>query len=231
MDAAEPSTNGVSASNLFRLSSLLDDAKYEALARSTVGAFEAEIMQYPWLFGSFMPGVVAAATGVRGVVRVGGVARPGAAAGGGDAAGVAAESVAVPEVVLRAPGGETSIPTATAAATSAVESVGEAATASGSASAKEVFHPVAMDTTESGGIVEAGETPHPASKRETRTPNPKTKPRGRLETTCYVDESHGLWVRERNKLVGELKPRDDGKERVMVCEGMTCREVDEVEGW
>ncbi|KFZ06969.1 hypothetical protein V501_06900, partial [Pseudogymnoascus sp. VKM F-4519 (FW-2642)] len=63
MDASEPSTNGVSASNLFRLASLLGDDKYEALAKETVGAFEAEIMQYPWLFGSFMPSVVAGVTG------------------------------------------------------------------------------------------------------------------------------------------------------------------------
>ncbi|KFX95617.1 hypothetical protein O988_05718, partial [Pseudogymnoascus sp. VKM F-3808] len=71
MDTSEPSTNGVSASNLFRLSSLLGDGKYEELAKGTVGAFEAEIMQYPWLFASFMPSVVAGVTGVKAIVRVG----------------------------------------------------------------------------------------------------------------------------------------------------------------
>ncbi|OBT50551.1 hypothetical protein VE04_08897, partial [Pseudogymnoascus sp. 24MN13] len=44
MDASEPSTNSGSATNLFRLASLLGDDKYEALAKETVSAFEAEIM-------------------------------------------------------------------------------------------------------------------------------------------------------------------------------------------
>lgn len=78
MDTSEPSTNGVSASNLYRLSSLLGDdiedldpdAKtkkgYAERAKETIEAFEAEILQYPWGFGSFMPGVVAGRLGVRG---------------------------------------------------------------------------------------------------------------------------------------------------------------------
>ena len=47
MDNAEPSANTLSASNLFRLSSLLEDEEYAALARKTVMAFEAEIEQWP----------------------------------------------------------------------------------------------------------------------------------------------------------------------------------------
>jgi hypothetical protein len=172
-----------------------------------------------------MPGVVAAATGVRGIVRVGGVAGPVAAAG------VAAVPAAIPMFVPGAHESEAVIPPAPAAASAIVTDAGEGADVPASGAAKEVFHPVAMDTTESGGIVEAGETPHPAAKKETRTPKPKAKPRGTLETTCYVDGSHGLWVKERNKLVAALTPRDDGKEKVMVCEGTMCREVDEGEGW
>jgi uncharacterized protein YyaL (SSP411 family) len=76
MDSAEPSTNGVSATNLFRLATLLEDDNYEKIARGTLSAFEAEIMQYPWLFASFMPGIVAAATGVKGIVRVGPASTP-----------------------------------------------------------------------------------------------------------------------------------------------------------
>jgi hypothetical protein len=68
MDTAEPSTNGISASNLYRLSSLLNDESYSKLAKGTVHSFEAEMMQYPWLFGSFMPSVVAGQMGIRGVV-------------------------------------------------------------------------------------------------------------------------------------------------------------------
>jgi uncharacterized protein YyaL (SSP411 family) len=68
MDASEPSTNGISACNLYRLSSFLNDPKYEKMARETVASFESEILQYPWLFASFMPAVVAGRLGVRGVV-------------------------------------------------------------------------------------------------------------------------------------------------------------------
>jgi uncharacterized protein YyaL (SSP411 family) len=72
MDASEPSTNGISASNLYRLSSMFNDQKYEKLAKETVASFESEMLQYPWLFASFMPSVVAGRLGVRGVVVAGG---------------------------------------------------------------------------------------------------------------------------------------------------------------
>jgi hypothetical protein len=68
MDNTEPSTNGTSASNLYRLSSLLNDDTYSAKARQTIAAFESEILQYPWLFPSFMPSIVASKLGVRGIV-------------------------------------------------------------------------------------------------------------------------------------------------------------------
>ncbi|RDW62105.1 hypothetical protein BP6252_11538 [Coleophoma cylindrospora] len=67
MDAAEPSTNGVSASNLHRLASLLGDEAYSKRARETVGGFESELLQYPWLFATFMPSIVAGAAGSKGV--------------------------------------------------------------------------------------------------------------------------------------------------------------------
>lgn len=86
MDTSEPSTNGTSASNLYRLSSLLNDSGYEVKARQTIACFESEILQYPWLFASFMPGIVAGRLGVRGRVvfegeggeegGVGGAGRP-----------------------------------------------------------------------------------------------------------------------------------------------------------
>ncbi|KAL2157898.1 hypothetical protein VTH06DRAFT_4953 [Thermothelomyces fergusii] len=65
MDKSQPSTNAVSASNLFRLGTLLRLDAYVARARETVNAFEAEILQYPWLFVSLLTGVVAARLGVR----------------------------------------------------------------------------------------------------------------------------------------------------------------------
>jgi uncharacterized protein YyaL (SSP411 family) len=65
MDKAHPSTNAVSASNLFRLGTLLDTEAYVLQARETVNAFEAEILQYPWLFVSLLTGVVTARLGVK----------------------------------------------------------------------------------------------------------------------------------------------------------------------
>ena len=68
MDASEPSTNGISASNLYRLSSFLNDDSYALKAKETVAGFESEMLQYPWLFASFMPSIVAGNLGLKGVV-------------------------------------------------------------------------------------------------------------------------------------------------------------------
>ncbi|KAI9893736.1 MAG: hypothetical protein M1814_005952 [Vezdaea aestivalis] len=54
VDAAEASPNGVSARNLYRLSSMLDDEEYGTLAKRTVQAFEAELLEHPGLFASMM---------------------------------------------------------------------------------------------------------------------------------------------------------------------------------
>ncbi|KAL9050502.1 MAG: hypothetical protein Q9162_006609 [Coniocarpon cinnabarinum] len=59
MDGAEPSTNGVSASNLWRLGSMLEDDGYVELAKRTCEAFNAEMTQHPFLFSSMMSSVVA----------------------------------------------------------------------------------------------------------------------------------------------------------------------------
>ncbi|KAI9752956.1 MAG: hypothetical protein M4579_005387 [Chaenotheca gracillima] len=71
MDSAEPSSNGVSAQNLYRLSSLLEDASYAEYAQRTTRAFEAEILQHPFLFSSMMPAVVGGVLGIKGTVIVG----------------------------------------------------------------------------------------------------------------------------------------------------------------
>jgi uncharacterized protein YyaL (SSP411 family) len=68
MDTSEPSTNGTSASNLYRLSSLLNDDSYATKAKQTVVGFESETLQYPWLFASFMPSIVAGHLGLKGIV-------------------------------------------------------------------------------------------------------------------------------------------------------------------
>ena len=71
MDNAEPSTNGVSANNLFRLGSLLNDTQYEKRAKQTVAAFEVEIGQHPGLFLGMMSSVVASTLGMKGLMVAG----------------------------------------------------------------------------------------------------------------------------------------------------------------
>lgn len=63
MDTAQPSTNAVSVSNLFRLGFILGDTHYIKLARETINAFEVEALQYPWLFIGLLSGVVTARLG------------------------------------------------------------------------------------------------------------------------------------------------------------------------
>ena len=58
MDTALPSTNAISVSNLYRLGDYLGDEKFTSLARETVDAFEAEMLQHPWLFPGLLAGVV-----------------------------------------------------------------------------------------------------------------------------------------------------------------------------
>ncbi|KAH7316706.1 hypothetical protein B0I35DRAFT_433788 [Stachybotrys elegans] len=63
MDTALPSTNAVSVSNLNRLGELLAENKYKLLARETINAFEAEMLQHPWLYPGLLAGVVYARLG------------------------------------------------------------------------------------------------------------------------------------------------------------------------
>ncbi|KAK0655082.1 hypothetical protein B0T16DRAFT_396136 [Cercophora newfieldiana] len=65
MDKHQPSTNAVCVSNLFRLGTLLANAQYISLAKATIAAFEAEILQHPWMYANLLTGVVAAKLGVR----------------------------------------------------------------------------------------------------------------------------------------------------------------------
>jgi uncharacterized protein YyaL (SSP411 family) len=71
MDNAEPGTNGVSAQNLDRLGALLEHEEYTKKARETASAFEAEIMQHPFLFPSMMDAVVAGRLGMTHTVITG----------------------------------------------------------------------------------------------------------------------------------------------------------------
>ncbi|KAF3919003.1 hypothetical protein ABW20_dc0110233 [Dactylellina cionopaga] len=71
MDSAEPSTNGVSAANLYRLGSLLGDASFSTLASKTCHAFSTELMQHPFLFSSMLPSVVASNLGTGSVLLAG----------------------------------------------------------------------------------------------------------------------------------------------------------------
>lgn len=71
MDAAEPSSNNISARNLYRLSALLDDESYFKLAGETVQAFEAEVEQFPYCFAGMMGSVVMARLHLKAIVLTG----------------------------------------------------------------------------------------------------------------------------------------------------------------
>lgn len=71
MDSAEPSSNNISASNLHRLASMLDDEEYARHARETVAAFEAEIEQFPFTFTGMLGSIVKSKLGSKGAVITG----------------------------------------------------------------------------------------------------------------------------------------------------------------
>ena len=71
MDAAEPSSNNISARNLYRLSSMLDDPFYFKKAKETVEAFEAEVEQFPFTFSGMLGSVVIGHLGLKGIVLTG----------------------------------------------------------------------------------------------------------------------------------------------------------------
>ena len=71
MDSAEPSSNNISASNLHRLASMLDDEEYAQHARETVAAFEAEIEQFPFTFTGMLGSVVKSKLGCKSIVLTG----------------------------------------------------------------------------------------------------------------------------------------------------------------
>lgn len=71
LDSQEPSTNGISASNLFRLATILGDSKFEEHAHHTCSAFSTELLQHPFLLSSLMPSIVASNLGMRSVVLAG----------------------------------------------------------------------------------------------------------------------------------------------------------------
>ena len=71
MDTAEPSSNNISARNLYRLSSMLNDTSYFKKAKETVEAFEAEIEQFPFTFSGMLGSVVTGRLGMTGIVLTG----------------------------------------------------------------------------------------------------------------------------------------------------------------
>ncbi|EFR01470.1 spermatogenesis-associated protein 20 [Nannizzia gypsea CBS 118893] len=69
-DSATPSTNGVIAQNLLRLSTLLEDESYKLKARQTCHAFAVEIMQHPFLFVGMLDVIVGLEIGTKSVTGV-----------------------------------------------------------------------------------------------------------------------------------------------------------------
>ncbi|KAI0551480.1 spermatogenesis-associated protein [Xylaria curta] len=71
IDGSQPSVNSVSVSNLFRLGALLNDQKYNYLAKASVNAFSAEILEHPNLFPGLLCGIIPWRLGGRHWVSVG----------------------------------------------------------------------------------------------------------------------------------------------------------------
>ncbi|KAK2750348.1 hypothetical protein FQN57_003828 [Myotisia sp. PD_48] len=69
-DSAMPSTNGVIAQNLLRLSALLEDQSYKTLAKQTCNAFAVELMQHPFLYVALLDVIVGLDVGVKSVIGV-----------------------------------------------------------------------------------------------------------------------------------------------------------------
>lgn len=70
-DGAEPSINGISALNLYRLAALFSDEEFKRQAKSTLTAFEAEIAEHPFLYSNLLNAVVWYRLGGREVTVVG----------------------------------------------------------------------------------------------------------------------------------------------------------------
>lgn len=70
-DNAEPGTNGVSAWNLLRLGSLLDDAAYGEKGRQTIAAFGPDLRKQPAAYSGLLGAAAAARVGLKGVVLAG----------------------------------------------------------------------------------------------------------------------------------------------------------------
>lgn len=70
-DNAEPGTNGVSAWNLLRLGSLLDDAAYGEKGRQTIAAFGPDMRKQPAAYSGLLGASAAARVGMKGVVLAG----------------------------------------------------------------------------------------------------------------------------------------------------------------
>ncbi|KAI0403887.1 duf255 domain-containing protein [Xylaria palmicola] len=71
IDGTQPSVNSVSVSNLFRLGALLNDKKYSYLAKASVNAFSAEILEHPNLFPGLLCGIIPWRLGGRNWISVG----------------------------------------------------------------------------------------------------------------------------------------------------------------
>ncbi|KAF3902035.1 hypothetical protein AA313_de0206679 [Arthrobotrys entomopaga] len=71
MDSAEPSTNGISAANLYRLGNFLGDTSFGGVASKTCHAFSTELMQHPFLFPTMLQSVVASNLGTGTVILTG----------------------------------------------------------------------------------------------------------------------------------------------------------------
>ncbi|KAK9455983.1 hypothetical protein V1511DRAFT_457736 [Dipodascopsis uninucleata] len=67
-DAVEPSANSISSSNLYRLSALIGNSKFESLAQNTVSAFTHDLLTQPYSYCGMLQSLVATKEGMSTIV-------------------------------------------------------------------------------------------------------------------------------------------------------------------
>ena len=200
MDSAEPSGNNISARNLYRLGSMLEDETYLKAGKDTVEAFEAEILQFPFCFAGMLDSVVYGRLGMRGIVVMGG------------ASSTSSPSPPPPSTASTA----TPDPTTNNNDNNPPPSQVPQKTLAG--------HPLTdaagNDTTTASSIIQQ-ETPTIEIDAILKKIRSRVVPD---RTVVLIDGEKGQWLRTRNPLLRDVNLDGSQRGKVLVCQGGICKE-------
>lgn len=242
MDSAEPSANNISARNLYRLGSMLEDEDYVRAGRETVDTFEAEVQQFPFCFAGMLGSVVLGRLGMKGIVIVDG-------SGNTTPTGATKASDDIPQAVAASAANTTSTaspstdePVLFTTTTSTTMEQNPPATATAAVPAA---HPDPKPTTTTMTTPSTPSIPNtttittttPSSKDPSTSNDPTISTilrtlRSRIAPDRTVVRVTGdetsAWLRSRNKLLSQVKlgsasADGSGAAGVMVCEVGSCR--------